>query len=415
VRLKGLFKGGNRLLVHKMANMLGALALCLVLYTLAAAVAGVECSEAQYGPKNVNVAVKTSFPDLQGSMLLETCEFFAAQSSARFFAAVGELAVQVQAGADLSSDRAQYQLARQVAGAFKANRAAFDLALSLRMFAPATQIGNSLLDAHLASAAAVWAGEGDYTAPACGVMYVHSRDTLGCEYASLAPAVADEVLERGVDRVLGPVSAREVVVVYADVLSPLLADAHAGLAARAHAGKIRYVLRLLSAPEGEGAAVFVQGFGVGLTIKNMEYKVLDDSTIEISEEEGLQGGIGFEEEPGEAVGIEGVLFDRLIERRPELKGELEAFRAELLAQSGNAADVNVWDLQHLGVQAAQRILGSAEPLEMLRYVYMCVCEMRTQNTCILFNLVLYTLSTNTTYLHTHTARSARSSPCTPRP
>jgi hypothetical protein len=77
-----------------------------------------------------------------------------------------------------------------------------------------------------------------------------------------------------------------VVILYADLASPSFASVHQQLTKLANAGSIRYVLRPRAVGDGPNAAatagpLSLQGFGVELALKNMEYKVLDDQKISV--------------------------------------------------------------------------------------------------------------------------------------
>ena len=93
------------------------------------------------------------------------------------------------------------------------------------------------------------------------------------------------------------------VVLYAPLGSAYFRAAHAALARAAAAGSVRYVLRPLRPVGGGGGAPggraeeaprqTLQGYGVQLAIKNMEYKAMDDTEM------ASLGGIG-DEEAGDA-------------------------------------------------------------------------------------------------------------------
>jgi len=199
------------------------------------------------------------------------------------------------------------------------------------------------------------------------------------------------------------------VVLYADPARAEFARAHQAILARMERQKLRYVLRptqsaLTRARAGSAAPLQVQGFGVELALKNMEYKVLDDSsgTMQVAEDDQASRANNAALPEEERLAAEqaslgesgGFLFDVLLERRPELAGKLRTLRDILLAEeegggastsdaagkdgsSGNAngasggsnsaeKKVAVWELKDLGFQAAQRVLQSQRPLEMLR-------------------------------------------------
>jgi len=129
---------------------------------------------------------------------------------------------------------------------------------------------------------------------------------------------------------------------------------------------VRYVFRHThagwrSASPGTAtsAGLELQGYGVELAMKNMEYKAVDDTKI------GDSGNAAGEEIEEEDLG--GFDFKVLYQRRPELKAELQALRDTLVAEvSKSDENVKVWALKDLGIQASQRIMEAKEPLRLMR-------------------------------------------------
>ena len=73
----------------------------------------------------------------------------------------------------------------------------------------------------------------------------------------------------------------------------------------------------------------MQGYGVRIDLKKMEYKVVDESSSsddDHANEEDVEAGGEGEEEDSE---VHGFYFKRLLERKPELKGQLALFRENL--------------------------------------------------------------------------------------
>ncbi|GJP47287.1 hypothetical protein CLOM_g6507 [Closterium sp. NIES-68] len=131
-----------------------------------------------------------------------------------------------------------------------------------------------------------------------------------------------------------------------DALLPLLAAA-------ADQGAIRLVLRPVlpggceaqvgrCAAVGAGGRVSLGGYGVELALKNMEYKALDDSQVkkDKAEQAAAEGSADDLAQP-----VKGFLFDTLVRRHPELRGELLTFRDQLLAAEEIRDEYNVWELK----------------------------------------------------------------------
>eukprot|EP01098_Paradermamoeba_levis_P015161 TRINITY_DN7547_c0_g1_i1.p1 TRINITY_DN7547_c0_g1~~TRINITY_DN7547_c0_g1_i1.p1 ORF type:complete len:543 (+),score=171.85 TRINITY_DN7547_c0_g1_i1:303-1931(+) len=127
--------------------------------------------------------------------------------------------------------------------------------------------------------------------------------------------------------------------------------------------KVKFVLRYL--PPNDERKIFLQGFGTGLTFKNVEYKAVDDSKKEEKENEEAKTE---EVELNEVEEIEGFNFAKIIKRKPQLKSELLLFRDSLLSSKTNEEfhQLKPWHIKDIGIQACQRILQSSNPLRTLR-------------------------------------------------
>ena len=126
----------------------------------------------------------------------------------------------------------------------------------------------------------------------------------GSASASASCASADEETLSTVDHVWGArVAGAPTVVLYAPLGSESFALAHATLVSAAESGSVSYVYRPLVAESAGAPRQPLQGYGVELAIKNMEYKAMDDQQIEDL------GGIdpdGGEEESEESAVVEEV-------------------------------------------------------------------------------------------------------------
>ena len=103
----------------------------------------------------------------------------------------------------------------------------------------------------------------------------------GSASASASCASADEETLSTVDHVWGArVAGAPTVVLYAPLGSESFALAHATLVSAAESGSVSYVYRPLVAESAGAPRQPLQGYGVELAIKNMEYKAMDDQQIE---------------------------------------------------------------------------------------------------------------------------------------
>jgi len=143
---------------------------------------------------------------------------------------------------------------------------------------------------------------------------------------------------------------------------------HDALVAAQSEGRIKaYVFRHGVPPPGSAVATALQGYGVNLDIKNMEYQNLDDGAGSAVGEEG-EGGAASEEEAvsfeeGEEVG--GFVFSALHTRRPDLGAKLSTLRAALLDEE-ESEELKVWKMRDLGLQAAASIVDKASFKDPLR-------------------------------------------------
>ncbi|KAL4530836.1 hypothetical protein Ndes2526B_g09184 [Nannochloris sp. 'desiccata'] len=120
---------------------------------------------------------------------------------------------------------------------------------------------------------------------------------------------------------------------------------------------------------GTKGTLNLHGYGVELAIKNMEYNARDDSKAapEVEAEEEDETDTTFEKTAstlGEEDGSS-LQFKTLLERTPELRQELLAFRDHLLAAASQEQALNIKDLKDLGLQATRRIVSASDPLHLL--------------------------------------------------
>eukprot|EP01132_Coremiostelium_polycephalum_P009347 gene9347-11479_t len=155
-------------------------------------------------------------------------------------------------------------------------------------------------------------------------------------------------------------------IVYSDITSSSFQKIHQKLSQLSKFGKIRYILRFLVKPE-PGKRLHLQGYGFELALKNLEYKVMDDSAIkkEISNQNGNNSETVLSI-PNEDVS--GINFAILQKRKPELSSKLSTFRSFLLAHNQQAADLKVWETKDLGVQVIQKVVQSPDPLRSLKHI-----------------------------------------------
>eukprot|EP01127_Copromyxa_protea_P006448 TRINITY_DN1631_c0_g1_i1.p1 TRINITY_DN1631_c0_g1~~TRINITY_DN1631_c0_g1_i1.p1 ORF type:complete len:1488 (-),score=376.84 TRINITY_DN1631_c0_g1_i1:19-4482(-) len=133
---------------------------------------------------------------------------------------------------------------------------------------------------------------------------------------------------------------------------------HRLLSERAESGIVRYVFRhYFGSPFVAGSEFLnVQGFGIDLALKSLEYKVIDEDR---QESKGKK-------EVDESGPIQGFDFAKLTKKWPEYSSELLSFKASLMSEEFDLETLKVWEVADLGVQATKKIIESPEPLRMLR-------------------------------------------------
>ncbi|XP_031130527.1 UDP-glucose:glycoprotein glucosyltransferase isoform X1 [Ipomoea triloba] len=157
-----------------------------------------------------------------------------------------------------------------------------------------------------------------------------------------------------------------ITILYGSLGTECFKEFHHILVNAAREGKAYYVVRPVlpsgceskSGPCGSVGtrdSLNLGGYGVELALKNMEYKAMDDSTV--------KKGVILEDPQTEDLSqeVRGFIFSRILERKPELKSEIMAFRDYLLS-SAISDTLDVWELKDLGHQTAQRIVHAADPL-----------------------------------------------------
>eukprot|EP00457_Paulinella_chromatophora_P000298 gb/GEZN01000298.1/.p1 GENE.gb/GEZN01000298.1/~~gb/GEZN01000298.1/.p1 ORF type:complete len:1655 (+),score=392.74 gb/GEZN01000298.1/:38-5002(+) len=210
--------------------------------------------------------------------------------------------------------------------------------------------------------------------PGCqGVVFLSGRFHCGTSSISLSKLVVEDGEPEvfGFDRIYPggpnpPADPVPTVILYGDLRWSGLQSLHEQLRKAALDQNLRYIFRPL-VPENQ-VLQGVQGWGVQLDIKDVEYKVIDDTKVDLSGMEDLaeegEEEDAEEENDGEVRGFD---FSTLKKRRPDLASQLTALKNELLAEQEDE-EVKMWDLGSLGYQAAHRIIQAGKQengLEML--------------------------------------------------
>ena len=177
---------------------------------------------------------------------------------------------------------------------------------------------------------------------------------LSCDVGGVdVQKVSDEVVYDFDHVYPAATAANRTAILWANLSSLHLTPAYAHLTSLAKAGQVTFVFRPLFTSTSP-APLQVQGWGIELAIKNMEYKVLDDTAIHSS----------IADPPTSTA--TSTLWSRLKIEDEEVQASLSAFQAEYFE---NAEDEKIfmkdnkdYDLHNLALQATQVILHSTDPL-----------------------------------------------------
>ncbi|KAE9044692.1 UDP-glucose:glycoprotein glucosyltransferase [Phytophthora rubi] len=144
---------------------------------------------------------------------------------------------------------------------------------------------------------------------------------------------------------------------------------HSKLVQQAQKNKIQYMVRHY--PRDSPLDTLLQGYGVALDIKNMEYKTIDDSKK--TEEDETAADEEHDEEDDEEEDevddeeVEGFLFNPLMARHGAIADELKQFYDVLIkkADSEQEEELKAWHLKDLGASAVRAVVDAKNPLKRL--------------------------------------------------
>ncbi|KAJ4874821.1 UDP-glucose:glycoprotein glucosyltransferase [Raphanus sativus] len=325
-------------------------------------------------PKNVQVAVKAKW---QGTPLLLEAGELISKESKQLFWEFNEAWLGSDGDSDCKSARdcllkistqASTLLAKPVASLFQ-------FSLTLRSASPRVVLYRQLADESLSSFPH---GDDPSASHCCWVdtgssLFYDVTDLLAWLASPTAGGAAQGPELFDFDHVhFDSKAGTPVAVLYGAVGTGCFREFHLSLAQAAKEGKVTYVVRpvLPSGCEGKtrpcgaiGARdnVSLAGYGVELALKNMEYKAMDDSAI--------KKGITLEDPRTEDLSqdVRGFIFSKILDRKPELRSEVMAFRDYLLSSTVSDT-LDVWELKDLGHQTAQRIVHASDPLQSMQEI-----------------------------------------------
>jgi len=129
----------------------------------------------------------------------------------------------------------------------------------------------------------------------------------------------------------------------------------------------KYLIRYMPMSKGDPLVTdtsLLQGFGISLDIKNMEYITVDDNKKEHQEvKENSKKPVDLKSPIG------GLVFETIISKFPVRAEALKALHAEIteeheinMQESNEIVQIPVWELGDISLQATARILSSTDPL-----------------------------------------------------
>ncbi|KAK4305525.1 hypothetical protein Pmani_022586 [Petrolisthes manimaculis] len=305
---------------------------------------GVVNGQAKIKPVTTHLSAKWTHTPL----LLEAAEYMAEENGATFWSFVEAVADKDPKIFSLGTDKERFDATISAASQFllPSQVPLLKLSLSLRAYSPKIEMFTQIaLDRDLPKEDECWT-----------VVDINGEVTCNIENIKALVERSDGVkpVMYEVDHHFpGGESAKVGAVLYSELGSSEFQAFHKILKDMAGMGQIDYVIRH-KIKERSKKKVRLSGYGVELAIKSTEYKAQDDTKVQ---EEGRTQ----EQEEEKEEEVEGFLFSKLESIHPDKQEELGQLRHHLEESRHEMAPMKVWQLQHLSMQAAQRIMSS--PLE----------------------------------------------------
>lgn len=311
----------------------------------------VKC-QGKVKPVTTHLSAKWSHTPL----LLETAEYMREESIATFWEFVEAVSQKDFTLFTKGSDKAAYNEILGTAGQFlsPSQVSILKLSLSMRVYSPKIEMFRQIaLDRNLPTGEdciAVFDVNGELT---CNIEAMKKLVEVGSGTKPVSYDM-DHHYPGGENSKVG-------VTLYAELGTKEFRIHHLAVKELVGLGKIDYVLR----PYIKGNSkkkVRLSGYGVELAIKSTEYKAQDDTKVQ--DDGGRQ-----EEDDEQEVEVEGFLFSKLESLHPEKMEELEQLRNHLVESRHEMAPMKVWQLQHLSMQAAQRIMTTPREEQLSVFVH----------------------------------------------
>jgi UDP-glucose:glycoprotein glucosyltransferase len=319
---------------------------------------GILCTLCACEPKTVKIGVQASWAS--APIALEASEFFAEADANLFWEYIEVLnALKNPADESAALESAQ-EMSKAKMSTLQSQLLSF--AISVRQFSPRVEMMRqlALMDVPESSKST----DMKSFAVLDDVAYTLPRQ-IETAVSAWRPGKTTTYIQTDADHLYRTNVAEDVptVILYANIVAPEFQDFHSQLKLLADSRKIRYVLRHFVQQTTDQKPVEMNGFGVEMAIKNMEYKAVDDREVKDGNKE--EGGDSATEKIDDT-DIQGFQFGKLIKRHAAVAEKLKVLRQELLNDDVTDKPLKVWELKNLGVQVLQRILAAPDPLRTLQ-------------------------------------------------
>ncbi|TMW66272.1 hypothetical protein Poli38472_004037 [Pythium oligandrum] len=334
--------------------------------------------------RGINVNLTATWPSSPLYPLLETSEFLAEENPKLFWRFVDTLAAHKSAIAKKSEDAdALTQFAVDLAQEVAPNtKNILELTVATRMYSVRVEMFRQLgLDSGsrlCGPDAEAWAVF--YQTKRCVTAVACSPDEITAALATLESDSSQTCLAAGMNDVelevdhkypqSGDVT-KSTVILYGLIGTSSFYKFHDEFASLAKQGEVTYIARHF--PKDAPLGTALQGYGIALDIKNMEYKTIDDSKkaneepeAGEEEEDEFDTAEDDDEDTEAEEDVDGLFFSTLIKNHGEIEQEIKEFRDALVQQHDQEQDIKAWHLKNIGIAAAREILDSKNPLKRLR-------------------------------------------------
>ncbi|KAL7645301.1 UNVERIFIED_CONTAM: hypothetical protein RMT77_003687 [Armadillidium vulgare] len=295
--------------------------------------------------KPITTFLNAKWPDTP--LLLESAEYLADESPATFWALIDSVNDNNLLGYFEKTDKEKFDFLLQIADKFlsPSQISLLKFSLALRIYSPKIESFRQIaLDRGIQNAE-------------CDIVVDINGDLI-CDPSRLDSVVKtagkSQISVFTVDHIYpgGSEVSEVTAVLYGELGNAKLKEFHDKLKRYSELGEIRYIFRpYVHSPSSR--KLRLSGYGVELQIKSTEYKAQDDTKLQ----EELNQEKDDEESDQE---VEGFMFKKLKTLHPELKDNLNNLKSHLIASAEDMVPLKVWQLQHLSMQAAQRIMQSPE-------------------------------------------------------